>query len=437
MISIKPIAKVKGSMKVPGDKSISHRALMLLSIGTGQGKIRGLLNSADIFSTLRAFQSMGIEITEEEDAVAVTGKGLYGLQEPSDILDLGNSGTTMRLLSGILAGQPFMSVLTGDDSLRNRPMGRIIEPLREIGADIYGRSGNQKAPLVILKNPLKGGTYQGKIASAQVKSCLLLASLYQGGSFTYIEPQRTRDHTERMMRYLGISIEVEGTKILMGSPDEKQAPGSKKKEFINRDLEVPGDISSAAFFMALAAGKPGFEIIIESVGVNPTRTGIIKVIEDMGGDIAVLNKRSLSGEPVGDIRVRGKILKNIPIARERIPSLIDELPIIAVLASQARGDMEVSGAAELKVKESDRIAAMVQEMGKLGVKIEETPEGMKIYGEQVILGGKAYSHKDHRIAMSIVIAGLLSKEGVSLSGEECIDISFPEFFKKIQALREA
>ncbi len=434
LIRIDGIEKVQGKIQVPGDKSISHRALMLLSIGKGPGKIKGLLKSADVLATLRALQAMGIVITEEKDGVLVHGKGLYGLQEPVDVLDLKNSGTTMRLLSGILAGQPFTSVLTGDDSLRSRPMERIIKPLRKIGANIYGRAGNSKAPLVILKSSLKGGVYQGVVASAQVKSSLLLASLYHKDSFTYVESQRTRDHTERMMEYLGIPIEVEDNIIKM---NRNHPLINSDKEFFNKDLEVPGDISSAAFFIALAAGRPGFEIIIENVGINPTRVGILEVFNAMGADITILNERSLSGEPVGDIRVRGKTLKNIPISEERIPSLIDELPIIAVIASQAEGDMEISGAGELKVKESDRIAAVVEEMGKLGVTIEEKPDGMRIYGGQRILGGSVSSHRDHRIAMSLVIAGLLSTEGVRLSGEECIDISFPDFFSVIEALRKS
>lgn len=428
MIHIEPIKKVRGSITVPGDKSISHRALMLLSIGNGTGRIRGLLKSADVLATMKAFQAMGIEIVEESKEIVVQGKGLYGLTEPTEVLNLENSGTTLRLLSGILVGQPFLSVLTGDESLRNRPMGRIIEPLQAMGAKIYGRDQNRKAPLVILKSPLKGGMYHGKIASAQVKSAVLLASLYHRESFTYIEPRESRDHTERMMAYLGIPMAIEGGKIHMLSPKESS-------EFSNKDIEVPGDLSSAAFFLALAAARPGFEMTIRKVGINPSRSGMLKVLKAMGGSLEILNQQDFSGEPVGDIRIHGKKLRNINIPREMIPSLIDELPIIAVLASQAEGDMEISGAEELKVKESDRIRGIVQEMGKLGVMMEEKPDGMKIYGDQKILGGTVHSHGDHRIAMSMVIAGLLSEQGVSLEDEGCIAVSFPDFLEKVAYLR--
>ena len=407
---------MEGTCRVPGDKSISHRAVMLGGISQGTTKIKGFLTGEDCLSTLRCFQQMGVEVEEKMDVITIKGQGLYGLQEPNDVLDAGNSGTTMRLMSGILSGQSFMSVVTGDNSLRNRPMDRIAIPLREMGARIHGREGGRKAPLVIHGGKLKPIQYQMPVASAQVKSAVLLAGLYADGATSVTETRCSRDHTERMLKAFGGKLMVEGLKRTIH-------PSELKGEAV----EVPGDISSAAFLMVAAACLPNSDIIIESVGLNPTRAGILTVLQKMGADITIHHERETGGEPIGDVQIRGGQLRGIDIGEDLVPSLIDEIPVISVAASCAKGITRITGARELRVKETDRISAMAEELEKIGVKVETLEDGMVIEGPQRIRGGITDSHGDHRIAMAMAVAGLLAESPVRVENAGCIAVSFPGF----------
>jgi 3-phosphoshikimate 1-carboxyvinyltransferase len=424
--TIAPTDSLRGEIVVPGDKSISHRAIMFASLAKGESRVRGLLRGEDCLSTLRAFQSMGVEVIEKGDAeLIIQGRGIDGLQEPSDVVDCGNSGTTMRLMSGILAAQPFYSVLTGDQYLRKRPMGRVINPLSEMGAKILGRDGNKKAPLTIDGGGLRPTEYHSSVASAQVKSAVLLAGMQIEGTTTVYEPHLSRDHSERMLRYFGADIEsfeggarVTGPVVLNG-----------------RDVDVPGDISSAAFFLVAGLIVPGAELLLKNVGVNPTRSGIIDILQQMGGSIELLNQRELSGEPVADLLVKSSNLKGIEISGELVPRAIDEFPVVSVAAAFADGVTTISDAKELRVKETDRIAAMCETLGKLGAQIEPLEDGMRITGGQALGGGTVNSFGDHRIAMSLAVAALRAGAEVTVEDTGCTATSFPNFWELLNSIR--
>jgi 3-phosphoshikimate 1-carboxyvinyltransferase len=413
----RPAKGVRGEITVPGDKSISHRSIMFGSIARGTTTVSGLLRGEDNMATLNAFRAMGVEVADDGETIRIEGKGLHGLSEPSDILDCGNSGTSIRLITGLLAGQRFFSVLTGDRYLRKRPMKRVTDPLALMGAKIYGRDGGSKAPLAIVGSPLCGISYESPVASAQVKSAILLAGLYADGETTVAEPHLSRDHSERMLGFFGADITPlpSGAKIRGG------------RELRGGDIVVPGDISSAAFFMVAALIVPGSELLIRGVGINPTRTGILDILTGMGGDIQLLDRREVSGEPVADILVRSSSLKGIEIGGEVIPRAIDEFPVISVAAAMAEGVTTVRDAKELRVKETDRIAAMATSLRASGVSVEETAEGMIITGSGRLEGCSVDSFGDHRIAMSMLVAGLAAQGAVTVSDTACIATSFPGF----------
>lgn len=419
--SISPARKICGEIVVPGDKSISHRSIILGSIARGKTAIRGLLRGEDNMATVAAFRRMGITIEEDGDLVTVEGKGLHGLGEPDDVIDCGNSGTTMRLMTGLLSAQSFFSVLTGDRYLRRRPMRRVVEPLCRMGGVIHGRDGGGKAPLAIVGRPLVGIRHESATASAQVKSALLLAGLYAEGETTVIEPCRSRDHSERMLAAFGADLTVlaDGVSIRPG------------RELVPREIDVPGDISSAAFFMVAASIVPGSELLIRNVGINPTRTGIIDILTAMGGDLTLLNRRDASGEPVADILIRSASLRGVTIGGEIVPRAIDEFPVVAVAAACAEGETTIRDAAELRVKESDRIAAIAANLRASGVDVEEHHDGMTVRGGR-ISGASTDSRGDHRIAMSMLIAGLAATGETTVSDIDCIDTSFPTFFELLE-----
>lgn len=411
---------IKGILKVPGDKSISHRAVMFGAIAKGNTKIKGFLTGADCISTISIFKKMGIEIELNDTSVVVHGKGLHGLTPPSDILDCGNSGTTTRLVSGILAAQNFTSILTGDDSIKKRPMNRIITPLSLMGANI--ESNNGFVPLTIKGGSLHGIEYNSPVASAQVKSSILLAGLFASSPTTVIEPAKSRDHTELMLQKFGAKLDVNKNAV-------KIFPA---QELFSTDIEIPSDISSAAFFMGAALLVPGSELILKNVGVNPTRDGIIKVLKDMGGDIEILSCYN-NFEPVADIRVRYSKLHAVTVSGDIIPTLIDEIPLIAAIASTAEGTTVIRDAAELKVKESNRIKVMCDELKKLGVNAVETEDGMEITGGGRLVGDvQINTHNDHRIAMTFAILNLISEGEIHLDNPTCVDISYPEFFNDLK-----
>lgn len=415
------VDKLEGKITVPGDKSISHRAVMLSSISKGTSRIEGFLRGEDCLRTIACFRGLGIEIEDKGREIIVHGRGLYGLREPDDVLDAGNSGTTMRLLSGILAGQEFLTIVTGDASLRRRPMARIAVPLREMGAKIEGRSNGNLAPLVIRGGNLKALDYSSPVSSAQVKSAILLAGLYADGDTIVREKIVSRNHTEKMLKSLGANIQVDNGVVTIG-----------KSELYGQNIQVPGDISSAAFFMAAAAAMPGSHLVIEKVGLNPTRTGIIDVLREMGAEVEIDNLLTSGGEEIGDIIVKGRKLKATTITKEIIPRLIDEIPVIAIIAAMAKGTTIITGAEELKVKESNRISSMVTEMKKLGIRVRELPDGMEIEGSNEITGGQVETYGDHRIAMALAIAGLFAKEDVKVENSDCIAVSFPTFEEKLK-----
>ena len=420
MLIVNRVDKIQGKIQVPGDKSISHRAVMLASISKGKSTIEGFLPGEDCLSTVECCRGLGIEIMREGTFLEVQGKGLDGLREPENLLDAGNSGTTMRLLSGILSGQNFLSVMTGDGSLRKRPMARIANPLRQMGAKIDGRADGKLAPLIIRGGNLQAIDYTLPVPSAQVKSAILLAGLYAEGETIVREEFLSRDHTERMLQFFGGNLERrEGSVVL------------KKSELYGQPVKVPGDISSAAFFIAAAAAMPGAHLTIEDVGLNPTRTGIIDVLREMGAHIEIDNVYSSGGEDLGRILVEGRKLRGITITKEIMPRMIDEVPVIAAIAALSEGTMRITGAEELKVKESNRIAAMVTELKKLGIQAEELEDGMEIIGSGRIGGGLVESYGDHRIAMAMAVCGLFAQEPVRIQNSECIAVSFPGFEKTL------
>ena len=417
---------LKGTISVPGDKSISHRAVMFGAISDGMTEITNFLQGADCRSTISCFQNMGISSEQKKDAILVHGRGLHGLHAPAGTLDAGNSGTTVRLISGILAGQPFASVLSGDASIQKRPMKRILEPLSSMGADISSINGSGCAPLAIRPSKLHGISYLSPIASAQVKSCLLLAGLYADGATSVTEPVLSRNHTELMLSAFGADIRSAGTTAAI--EPEPQLKGLK--------VEVPGDISSAAYFIAAGLLTKDSEILIQNVGVNPTRDGIRKAASAMGGSIQALNERTVSGEPVCDLLVCSSDLKGTVIEGALIPALIDEIPILAVMAAFAEGTTVIRDAAELKVKESDRIKTVTDNLRRMGAAVTPTDDGMIINGNRSLLHGAEFdSYLDHRIAMSFAVAALAIDEPCTMRNAECVTISYPDFYKDLAKLQ--
>jgi 3-phosphoshikimate 1-carboxyvinyltransferase len=412
---------LRGAVTVPGDKSITHRALILGALAQGQSRISGYSRGEDCLNTLGVVRALGIDVQEIQEGLTVHGKGLWGLTEPSNVLDCGNSGTGIRLLAGVLAGQNFFSILTGDASLRSRPMGRVVKPLRQMGATISGRRGGDLAPLAIQGKALRSVMYESPVASAQVKSCVLLAGLFAEGPTMIKEPIKSRDHSERMLRYFGVPVQVEGCTVHLEG----------QQSFEGKSIAVPGDISAAAFFLVAASIVPDSEILLIGVGLNPERTGILDVLAAMGADIAILNMREESGEPVGDLRARATQLKGIIIGPELIPRTIDELPILCVAAALADGETRITGAQELRVKETDRIHAMAVELAKIGVVVEEQQDGLVIQGKSTLHGAICQSYGDHRVVMSLAIAGLVAKEPVVIEDVDCVETSFPGFHSKL------
>ena len=422
-MEIPKLNKLHGKLTIPGDKSISHRAVMFGALAQGTTRITHFLEGADCLSTISCFQAMGIHIQKNKDDVLVEGKGLHGLQAPLDILDVGNSGTTTRLISGILAGQDFTSRLTGDASICQRPMGRIITPLSLMGAQITSQNQNGCAPLTIQGGHLHGIHYQSPVASAQVKSCVLLAGMYADAPTSVTEPVLSRNHTELMLNYFGAQVTSKGTTAaILPQPDLKA-----------RDITVPGDISSAAYFIAAGLLVPGSEILLCNVGINPTRDGLLRVCQAMGGDITLLNVRN-DGEPTADLLIRSSSLHGTEIKGEIIPTLIDEIPMIAVMAAFAEGTTVIRDAAELKVKESDRIQVMTDNLTRMGADVEALPDGMIIHGGKPLHGATIDSHKDHRIAMSFAVAGGICEGSLTITDGECVNISYPKFYTDLYSL---
>ena len=415
---------LRGEVKIPGDKSISHRAVMFGALADGTTRVTNFLQGADCLSTISCFRKLGIDIENTQEEIRIRGKGLHGLTAPTEILDTGNSGTTTRLISGILAGQNFTTTLTGDASIQSRPMGRIIKPLSMMGATVESLKGNQCAPLQIQGHPLTAIHYQSPVASAQVKSCVLLGGLYADGVTSVTEPYLSRNHTELMLSHFGAQVTSEGTTASI-APDPV---------LHGLDISVPGDISSAAYFIVAALLVPGSEVLIKDVGINPTRDGILRVCKAMGADITLLNERTAAGEPVADLLVRHSELHGTVIEGELIPTLIDEIPVLAVLAAYADGTTVIRNAEELKVKESNRLDIMVNSLGAMGCDIEGTDDGMIIRGGKPLHHASIDSHLDHRIAMSFAVAGLASEGGVEVLRADCVDISYPEFYADLGKL---
>lgn len=424
--TVKPVKRIEGSLRVPSDKSISHRAIILPSLAEGESIVKNFLKAGDTLTTLNVYRKLGVEIEEKDNVIYVKGKGLEGLKEPDDVLDMGNSGTTTRLTLGVLAGQNFFVALTGDDSLRKRPMKRVVEPLSQMGAKIDGRKDANNLPISIRGGKLKGISYFNSKMSAQVKSAILLAGLYAKTPTEVIEPIVSRDHTEKMLNWMGANIEIdfitEGYKVKISQTDRL------KPIHIN----VPADPSSAAFFAAAAAIVPKSEIILKDVMVNPTRDGFFRKLKEMGADIEYKNKRDEAGEIVADVVVKYNDLKGVKVVKEEVPSMIDELPLLAIVATQAEGETIITGADELRVKESDRIKAIVENFKRLNLEIEELEDGMIIKGKQKVKGGVVDSYKDHRIAMGFAILGLISEDGITIKDADCVYISYPEFFKHLE-----
>lgn len=418
------IKGLKGEVSVPGDKSISHRSVMFGSIARGTTEIHHYLQGADCLSTIACFEKMGIGIENRGDTVLVHGRGLHGLQRPEQILDCGNSGTTTRLISGILAAQDFDVTLTGDASIQKRPMKRIMEPLSMMGADIQSVNDNGCAPLHITGKPLHGIHYHSKVASAQVKSAILLAGLYADGETKVTEPYVSRNHTELMLGHFGASIHTEDTTAVI----------QPATQLYGNRIDVPGDISSAAFFLAAGLMVPNSEILIRNVGINPTRDGILRVCRNMGADLTLLNQNSSSGEPTADLLVRSSNLHGTVIEGAIIPTLIDELPMIAAMACFAEGTTVIRDAAELKVKESNRIEVMVRNLTAMGADAEETEDGMIIRGGAPLHGAVIDSKLDHRIAMTFAVTGLCADGETTIQGAECVNISYPGFYEDLKRL---
>jgi 3-phosphoshikimate 1-carboxyvinyltransferase len=417
---------LNGTIQVPGDKSISHRAVMFGAIAEGTTTVEGFLPGEDCLSTISCFRKLGVSIKQQGEKVTIEGKGWDGLIEPSEILDVGNSGTTTRLMLGILATRPFHSVIIGDDSIAKRPMARVTDPLREMGSVIDGRQKGNFTPLSIRGGVTKGIQYQSKVASAQVKSAILLAGLQSEGVTSVTEPALSRDHTERMLEAYGVHVKRDGLTVSVEGGQTLKA----------QHIVVPGDISSAAFFLVAAAIVPNSNITIEGVGMNPTRSGIIDVLEQMGASMTVQNERVVGGEPIADITISTSSLKGIEIGGDLIPRLIDEIPVIAVLATQAEGKTVIRDAEELKVKETNRIDTVVSELTKLGAKIQATDDGMIIEGPSSLNGASVSSFGDHRIGMALAVAGLITDGDVEINRSDSIAVSYPNFFDHIKQLQQ-
>lgn len=425
-MKFRKVTGLKGEVTVPGDKSISHRSVMFGSIAKGTTEIHNYLQGADCLSTISCFQKMGVEIENKRETVLVKGNGLRGLKAPVGVLDCGNSGTTTRLISGILSAQNFEVTLTGDQSIQKRPMKRIMEPLSMMGASIESINGNGCAPLKIKGSPLHGIHYTSKVASAQVKSAVLLAGLYADGETRLTEPYVSRNHTELMLSYFGADVAtLETTAVIQPA-----------MELYGNKIEVPGDISSAAFFLAAGLMVPNSQILIKNVGINPTRDGILHVCKEMGGNITLLNENSGSGEPTADLLISSSQLHGITIGGAIIPTLIDELPMIAAMACFAEGTTVIKDAAELKVKESNRIEVMVRNLTAMGADVEETEDGMIIRGGRPLHGAVIDSKLDHRIAMTFAVTGLMADGETEILGADCVDISYPGFYKDLERLMQ-
>lgn len=424
-MEIKKQTRLRGELTVPGDKSISHRAVMFGSLAQGTTRITHFLEGADCLSTISCFRKMGVDIERNASEILVHGKGLHGLSAPSEILDVGNSGTTTRLISGILAGQSFTSELNGDASIQSRPMKRIMTPLQSMGADIVSIKGNGCAPLRITGKSLQAVHYQSPVASAQVKSCVLLAGMYADGITRVTEPVLSRNHTEIMLNYLGAKVTSQGTTASIEPEPLLKA----------REIQVPGDISSAAYFIAAGLLTPDSQILLRNVGINPTRDGILKVCRAMGADITLLNINE-EGEPVADLLIRSSQLHGTTVEGSIIPTLIDEIPMIAVMAAFAEGTTVIRDAAELKVKESDRIAVVTKGLRRMGADIQPTEDGMIIHGGKPLQGAKINSYLDHRIAMSFAVAGTICDGTMDIVKGDCVNISYPEFYKDLYSLGE-
>ncbi|MCP8968762.1 3-phosphoshikimate 1-carboxyvinyltransferase [Ectobacillus ponti] len=417
---------LRGTIRVPGDKSISHRAVMFGAIAEGTTTISGFLPGEDCLSTISCFRKLGVEIRQEGDYVEVQGTGLHGLQEPDEVLDVGNSGTTIRLMLGVLANTPFHSCLIGDKSIAKRPMKRVTVPLKQMGAQIDGREGGQYTPISIRGGNVKGMHYVSPVASAQVKSAVLLAGLQGDGVTAVTEPEKSRDHTERMLRAFGCEVQVDGMTVSVQGGQQLHAT----------HIEVPGDISSAAFFLVAGAVVPNSRIKLQKVGLNPTRTGILEVLQQMGASITIENVQNEDFEPYGDVTVEYSSLRGVEIGGDVIPRLIDEIPILALAAAQAEGTTVIKDAAELKVKETNRIDTVVDELKKLGAHIEATPDGMIIHGRTPLRGASVSSHGDHRIGMMLGIAACLADGEMLIENSEAAAVSYPTFFAELQRLQQ-
>lgn len=427
----KEIAKVTaltGEVLIPGDKSISHRSVMFSALADTPVRITNFLAGADCLSTAKCMQKLGANVEFINDTeLIVTGHGIHGLKEPDSIIDAGNSGTTLRLMLGILAAQPFLTTFTGDASLHKRPMGRVIKPLTTMGAAIYGRDNNQKLPITIVpaKNKLQGIVYKSPVASAQVKSAILLAGMYAEGETTVIEPVTSRDHTEKMLAAFGVETYKKDTAVTIKPVEKFTAPSL---------IEVPGDISSAAYWLVAGLIIKGSKLLLKNVGVNITRTGIIDVLQAMGGKITIKNERTSGGEQAADILVEYSDLRATKFGAEIMPRLIDEIPIIAVAALFAEGDTVIEGAGELRVKETDRLAAIAKEFNKLSPgAVEEKADGLIIHGKKSIKKAQVFSYDDHRIAMALTILGAAA-EGVIIENPDCVNISYPTFYQTLEEL---
>ncbi len=426
---IKAMGALKGEVQIPGDKSISHRAVMLGSTARGTTEISHFLSGADCLSTIHCFQKMGIEIEQSKDLVLVHGRGLRGLKAPQGILDTGNSGTTTRLICGILSGQDFSSVLSGDDSLNSRPMKRIMDPLNQMGARITSIQDNNCAPLRIEPGTLHGIRYVSPVASAQVKSSVLLAGLYADSPVSVTEPVLSRNHTELMLGNFGADISSE-----LHADGSATASVSPCAELYGQKIQVPGDISSAAYFIAAGLLVPGSRLLVKNVGINPTRAGFLEICRKMGADISYLNRQSQGGEETADLLVTPKPLTGTVIEGAVIPSLIDEIPILAVMAAFAEGTTVIRDAAELKVKETNRIQTVTENLLAMGAEIIPTEDGMIIHGTGALKGTQIQSHLDHRIAMAFSVAALAAEGTTTILDSQCVDVSYPGFFAQLMDL---